>query len=141
MSILISACILGQNCKFNGKNNRNDAALRLLKDQDLIPICPETLGGMPTPRPCAELVHGIVTDETGCNVHKQYEHAVQVALSHIEDLSIDYAILQSRSPTCGVNQIYDGSFSGKLVSGMGLFAKALREKGILVIDVQDLLSI
>lgn len=68
----------------------------------------------------------------------EYTHAVELALSEIEQEDIDLAILQSRSPTCGVNQIYDGSFSGRLVSGMGLFARALRRRGYLVIEAEDI---
>ena len=91
---------------------------------------------MKPPRPCAEIANGIVIDENGKNVHSEYSKAVELALSKIEGEDIDLCILQSRSPTCGVNQIYDGSFSGKLISGMGLFAKALKQKGYKVIDVE-----
>lgn len=136
MKILVSACILGENCKYNGKNNRNQLAISFLKDKEIIPICPEILAGMKTPRPCAEIVNGIVMDENGNDVHSEYIHAVEVALSQIENVDIDLAVLQSRSPTCGVNQIYDGSFSGNLTSGMGLFAQALIQKGYNVIDVE-----
>lgn len=136
MKILVSACILGENCKYNGKSNKNQLAISFLKDKQIIPICPEVLAGMKTPRPCAEIVNGIVMDENGNDVHSEYTHAVEVALSQIEKEEIDFAILQSRSPTCGVNQIYDGSFSGNLTFGMGLFAKALKQKGYKVIDVE-----
>lgn len=138
MKILVSACILGQNCKYNGKNNKNPLVITFLKDKQIIPICPEILVGMKTPRPCAEIVNGIVMDENGNNVHSEYTNAVALALSQIENEDIDFAILQSRSPTCGVNQIYDGSFRGRLISGMGLFAKALCQKGYKIIDVETL---
>lgn len=140
MKILVSACILGENCKYNGKSNKNPLAIRFLKDKEILPICPEVLAGMKTPRPCAEIVNGIVMDENGKDVHAQYTHAVEAALSQIENEEIDFAVLQSRSPTCGVNQIYDGSFSGNLTSGMGLFAKALKQKGYKVIDVETLVD-
>ena len=120
MKILVSACIMGVDCKYNGKNNKNLAVINYLKDKEIICICPEQLAGMATPRPCAEIVNG-----------------VSMALSQIQHEDIELAILQSRSPTCGVNQIYDGSFTGKLISGMGLFAKALKERGIKVIDVEE----
>jgi Uncharacterized conserved protein len=90
------------------------------------------------PRPCAEIVNGRVVDENGNDVSLEYNKAVAVALSKIQNEEIDLVILQSRSPTCGVNQIYDGSFTGKLVSGMGLFAKALKQKGYHVIDVEEI---
>ena len=136
MKVLVSACIMGENCKYNGKNNKNSAAIHFLKDKEVISICPEVLAGMETPRPCAEIVNGRVVDENGND-----------AISIITDVTVgengiytilDKVILQSRSPTCGVNQIYDGSFTGKLVSGMGLFAKALKQKGYHVIDVEEI---
>lgn len=136
MRILVSACILGDNCKYNGKSNRNQFAIDLMKNHEIIPICPEILAGMPTPRPCAEIVNGVVMDENGNDVHAEYISAVEMALSKIENLDIDLAVLQSRSPTCGVNQIYDGSFSGNLKTGMGLFAQALKQKGYTVIDIE-----
>ncbi|NLM34883.1 MAG: DUF523 domain-containing protein [Clostridiales bacterium] len=136
MKVLVSACILGENCKYNGKNNANQLVINFVKDKEVISICPEVLAGMKPPRPCAEIANGIVIDENGKNVHSEYSKAVELALSKIEGEDIDLCILQSRSPTCGVNQIYDGSFSGKLISGMGLFAKALKQKGYKVIDVE-----
>lgn len=140
MKILVSACILGENCKYNGKNNRNQKAIDLLKNNEIISICPEVLAGMKTPRPCAEVINGLVTDENGNNVHLEYVNAVNLALSKIQNEKIDLAILQSRSPTCGVNEIYDGSFKGNLISGMGLFAKALKEKGYKIIDVETFIN-
>ena len=89
---------------------------------------------MKTPRPCAEIVNGIVMDENGNNVHSEYVHAVEKALNQMKDEDIDLVILQSRSPTCGVNQVYDGSFRGTLTTGMGLFAKALKQKGYQIVD-------
>lgn len=138
MRVLVSACIMGVNCKYNGKNNENLAAINFLKDKEVVLICPEVLAGMKVPRPCAEIVNGRVVDENGNDVSLEYDKAVAVALSKIENKEIDLVILQSRSPTCGVKQTYDGSFSGKLISGTGLFAKALIEKGYPVIDVEDI---
>ena len=138
MKVLVSACILGENCKYNGKSNRNQRVIDYLKDKEILPICPEILAGMKTPRPCAEIVNGIVMDENGNNAHSEYVHGVEEALNQIKDEDIDLVILQSRSPTCGVNQIYDGSFRGTLTTGMGLFAKALKQKGYQIMDVEDL---
>lgn len=136
MKILVSACIMGLNCKYNGKNNKNLLAINFLKDKEVICICPEMLTGMKVPRPCAEIVNGIVMDENGKDVNEEYNKAVSMAVSKIKNENIDLAILQSRSPTCGVNQIYDGSFTGKLIPGMGLFAKALKQNGYNIIDVE-----
>ena len=137
MKVLVSACIMGTNCKYNGKSNKNLAVINFLKDKGVISICPEVLAGMKIPRPCAEIVNGIVVDENGNNVNSEYNKAVSMALSKIQNEDIDLVILQSRSPTCGVNQIYDGSFTGKLISGMGFFAKALKQRGYNVIDVEE----
>ncbi len=141
MKVLVSACILGENCKYNGKSNRNDAVIEFLKDKEVLPICPEMLAHMSIPRPCAEIVNGVVTDEHGNNVHDEYTHAVELALSKIQGQDIDLAILQSRSPTCGAKQIYDGSFSGKLIPGKGLFATALIEKGYKVVDAEEISAV
>ena len=138
MKVLVSACIMGENCKYNGKNNKNSAAIHFLKDKEVISICPEVLAGMETPRSCAEIVNGRVVDENGNDVSLEYDKAVSTALSKIQNEEIDLVILQSRSPTCGVNQIYDGSFTGKLIPGMGLFAKALKQRGYNVIDVEEI---
>lgn len=140
MKILVSACIMGENCKYNGKNNYNEEAAIWLKDKDVISICPEMLAGMDIPRPCAEIVNGVVMDENGKNVNEEYEKAASLALSYIQNEEIVLAILQSRSPTCGVNQIYDGNFSGKLITGSGLFAKKLKENGYKVIDVEEIVK-
>ena len=138
MKVLVSACIMGVNCKYNGKNNENIAAMNFLKDKEVISICPEVLAGMKIPRSCAEIVDGRVVDEKGNDVSLEYDKAVAVALSKIQNEEIDLVIVQSRSPTCGVNQIYDGSFTGKLIPGMGLFAKALKQRGYNVIDVEEI---
>lgn len=138
MKVLVSACIMGVNCKYNGKNNENIAAMNFLKDKEVISICPEVLAGMKIPRFCAEIVDGRVVDENGNDVSLEYDKAVAVALSKIQNEEFDLVILQSRSPTCGVNQIYDGSFTGKLIPGMGLFAKVLKQRGYNVIDVEEI---
>lgn len=137
MKVLVSACILGCNCKYNGKNNRNEAVVEYLKGKEILRICPEILANMPIPRPSAEIVNGVVMNDLGNNVDSDYKRAVALALEKIEGQRIDLVILQSRSPTCGVNNIYDGTFSGKLISGQGLFARALIAKGYHVIDAED----
>lgn len=138
MKILVSACITGCNCKYNGGNNLNLKVVEFLKDKEVIEICPEMLVGMSIPRASAEIVDGCVTECNGRNVHREYEKGVELALEKIKDENIDLAILQSRSPTCGVNNIYDGNFNGKLIRGSGLFARALINIGYKVIDSEDI---
>ena len=137
MKVLVSACITGCNCKYNGGNNLNKKVVEFLKNKETIEICPEMLAGMSTPRASAEIVGGCITECNGKNVHKDYEKGVKLALEKIKNENIDLAILQSRSPTCGVNHIYDGSFTGKLIKGQGIFAKALINNGYKVIDSED----
>lgn len=137
MRVLISSCICGDNCKYNGGSNYNEQVTKMLKKHDIIKICPEMLYGMPTPRKSAELVNGVVMDIDGKNVDYEYRAAVELAMQEIQYKDIDLVILQSRSPTCGVDFIYDGSFSGQLKRGKGLFAQALIEAGYTVVDVEN----
>lgn len=137
MKILVSSCVLGKNCKYNGGNNYNPRVMEFVKDKEVVEICPELLAGLPIPRPSAELVDGIVMGIDGKNVDKEYRYAVDMAMKKIEYLDIDLVILQSRSPTCGVNHIYDGSFTGKLIKGQGLFTQALIKAGYKVVDAED----
>lgn len=137
MKVLVSSCVLGKNCKYNGKNNFNSRVIEFLKDKEIVEICPELLAGLPTPRPSAELVNGIVMSIDGKNVDKQYRLGIDLALKEIQNMDIDLVILQSRSPTCGVKQIYDGSFTGQLIEGQGLFAQALILAGYKVMDADE----
>ena len=137
MKVLVSSCVLGKNCKYNGKNNYNPKVIEFLQGQEIIDICPELLAQMPIPRPSAEIVNGIVMDIDGNNVDMAYRNATQLALEKIVGMEIDLVILQSRSPTCGVNCIYDGSFTGRLIKGQGLFAIELINAGYTVIDAED----
>ena len=138
MKILVSACLLGENCKYNGGNNYNAAVSEFVKDKEVLAICPEMMAGMGCPRTPIEIVDGVLMDRDGNNVDEAMRKATEDAMGMIRNEHIQCAILQSRSPTCGVNQIYDGSFSGKLISGSGIFARALMEEGYHVIDAEDL---
>ena len=138
MKILVSACLLGENCKYSGGNNFNQAVADFVKDKEVVTICPETLAGMGCPRPPIEIVDGVLMDYYGNNVDAVMRKAVDRAMEFVRKEEVCCAVLQSRSPTCGVNQIYDGSFSGKLIQGSGIFAQALRDAGYRVIDAEDL---
>lgn len=138
MKIAVSACLLGENCKYNGGNNYSKKLVEFLKDKEVITLCPEVLGGLPIPRKPAEIVDGEVKLENGKSVDYEFKKGAQIALDKVIDNQVDLVILQSRSPSCGVNNIYDGSFSGKLIDGKGVFAKLLVDNGIDVIDVEDL---
>ena len=139
--IVVSACLLGQNCKYNGGNNKNEAVLRFLEGKEVIPVCPEVLGGLPVPRIPAELKDGEAWNKNGENVDEAFKRGVELTMAILEEEDIELAILQSRSPTCGVKQVYDGTFTGMLIDGQGLLAKALTEKGYRVIDAEDIVTV
>lgn len=135
--VLISACLLGENCKYNGGNNYNQAVIDFVADKDVIPVCPEVSGGLSVPRNPVELSDGQVFDAKGQNYNKEFQAGIDRTLASMAGRDIDLAILQSRSPSCGVNQIYDGSFTGKKIAGSGLFAQKLKELGYEVLDAED----
>ena len=138
MKIMVSACLLGDNVKYNGGNNRHEKVLEYIKGHEVVPVCPEMLGGLPVPRAPGEIQDGIVRNEDGTSVDYEYRTGAAKALEIAESERIDMAILQSRSPSCGVNQIYDGSFTGRKIEGMGVFARLLSEKGYKVVDAEDI---
>ena len=138
--ILVSACLLGENCKYNGGNNFAPAVAEFLKGREVLTICPEMMAGMGCPRTPIEIVDGVLMDRDGNNVDEAMRKAVAQAMEVIRKENIQCAILQSRSPTCGVNQVYDGTFSGKLISGSGIFAQALKDAGYQVLDAEDIIS-
>lgn len=217
MKILCSACLLGENCKYNGGNNYSEVLARYIEEVSLmaklqvetqsvnrkhfskiidpmelskimermepsklmesmtprkimepikpmecmessktresiemmtpdrervveiIPVCPEVLGGLPTPRTPAEIVNGEVRTRDGQSVDREFRQGAWQALKIAREKQVDVAILQSRSPSCGVKEIYDGTFSGTRIAGSGIFASLLKEHGIEVIDVEDLI--
>ena len=138
MKIAVSACLLGENCKYNGGNNYSEKVRDYAKGNEVIPVCPEVLGGLSIPREPAEIVNGIVSLKDGTSVDKEFRQGAKEALKIVKEQNADIVILQSRSPSCGVNTVYDGSFSGRIISGQGVFADLLRRNGIKVIDVEDL---
>lgn len=138
MKILVSACLLGSNCKYNGGNNRNEKVLDFLRGHEIISVCPEVMAGLGTPRTPVEIVNGNVQTKDGISVDRQLRAAVDRILEDIKSLDIDCAVLQSRSPTCGVNEVYDGTFSGTRTAGSGILAQALKAAGYRVLDAEDI---
>ncbi len=134
--ILVSACLLGRNCKYNGGNNLSARALAFLRDWEVIEICPELLAGLGTPRTPMEIVQGVVTDRDGIVHDAPLRAAVASILERYA--TVGCALLKSRSPTCGVRQVYDGSFSGRLVDGAGILARALLDAGWEVYDADEI---
>ena len=137
MKIVVSACLLGENCKYNGGNNYSPAVAEFTEGREVIAVCPERLAGLGIPREPIEIVNGKVLHKDGTSVDDQLREAVEQILAQLAGEDIECVILKSRSPTCGVKQVYDGTFSGTLVDGMGVLAAALAERGYKVMDSED----
>ena len=138
MKTVVSACLLGENCKYNGGNNYNERVVRFLEGKEVIKVCPEVLAGLGTPRTPIEIVNGRVVSRDGIDVDDAIRRAVDTILSSLDGEEIECVILKSRSPTCGVKEVYDGTFSGVLRDGMGTLAEALSNAGYCVIDCEDI---
>jgi len=132
MTILVSACLLGCPCRYDGQSKPCAALLELQKTHTLIPVCPEQMGGLATPRPPAERQAEGVFTEAGADVTAQYRRGAEEALRLCRLYGCDCAVLKEKSPSCGSGQIYDGSFSRKLTAGDGVTAALLKENGISV---------
>ena len=138
MKIMVSACLAGENCKYNGGNNRNEKVLQLMAENEAIIICPEQMGGLPTPRIPSEICDGIFTARNGRIVDREFRLGAARCLEIAKKEQPDLIILQSRSPSCGVKQRYDGTFTGKLTDGAGVTAELLLKNGFHCVDVEDL---
>ena len=136
MKIVVSACLLGRNCKYNGGNNFDPRVAAFVEGREVIPVCPEECLGMP--RVPMEIVNGILVNRDGVVVDAVVREQVERILEKLKQETIECCILKSRSPTCGVRQVYDGTFSGKLVDGMGVLAEALQKAGYRVVDAEEL---
>ena len=140
MKIAVSACLLGENCRYDGKNCRDEELLRFLEGHEVIPVCPECKAGLPTPRTPIELVDGKPFDRNGTDLSEQLELAVDQTVIALKEQGCELAILMERSPTCGVSTIYDGTFTSKLIDGQGLLAHKLCEANIPVMSKKSLHS-
>ena len=132
MRILVSGCLLGVCCRYDGASKPHPGVLELAKQHELIPICPEQLGGLATPRPPAERQGGRIIARTGADVTEQYLRGAEEALKLYRLLGCDAAILKERSPSCGNGEIYDGTFGGTLTTGDGVTTELLKTNGISV---------
>lgn len=117
MKIGVSSCLLGINCKYNGQSNKNEGIIKLKEKYELVPICPEVLGGLPTPRIPAEIIKDKVINKQGIDVTRNYNDGANKALQILKENNINIVILKSKSPSCGRDRIYDGTFSHILIEG------------------------
>ena len=130
--ILISACLVGDKVKYNGQNNYTPKIKELLEKYELVPFCPEVEGGLTTPRSPNERIKDKVMTEDGRDVTKPFEKGADLAYNICMYLGIKIAVLKSLSPSCGSNEIYDGTFTHKKIKGDGVTAELLKKKGIKV---------
>ncbi len=147
---LISACLCGINCKYNGKNNSNPVFEAMLSRNQVLPVCPEQMGGLPTPRPACEIIGGTgmdvlagkarVKSDDARDLTEAFMKGAELVLEMAADKGIKEAIFQSRSPSCGCGYIYDGTFSSHLIKGDGVTAALLRKHGIQVVNETDFLT-
>lgn len=131
--VLVSACLLGDNCKYSGGNNYSKDTVSLKKHYELIPVCPEQLGGLPTPRVPCEIVNGKVVDRDGVDKTAEFLLGASRSLALAKKHNCSRAILKENSPSCGYGTIYDGSFTGKRIRGNGITASLFEENGINIV--------
>jgi uncharacterized protein YbbK (DUF523 family) len=146
-SIIVSACLLGYKCRYNGKSSYFPILVSSLKQYQVIPVCPEVLGGLPIPRPPLEISNGdgngvwagsaLVLNEQGANFTSEFQKGALNVLKLCRKHEIKMAILKEKSPSCGSNQIYDGTFSKRIIPGSGVTASLLKNEGIEVISEQE----
>lgn len=132
--ILVSACLAGKNCKYSGGNNEVPSLRRLYEEGNAVLVCPEQMGGLPTPRYPAEIRGNRVINTQGEDVTEAFVKGALTALQVCLENGCTRAVLKAKSPSCGCDGIYDGTFSHTVVSGKGIFARMLEEQGILAED-------
>lgn len=133
MNILVSACLLGVSCRYDGKCKPHKAVVKLMQRHQLIPVCGEIFGGLPTPRTPSERVGDRVMGRDGTDVTAQYRRGAEEVLRLARLYDCTVAVLKERSPSCGSGKIYDGTFTGTITEGWGVTAELLRENGIRVL--------
>ena len=137
MKIMISACLMGENCKYDGKNNLNEKALGLAAGNEIIAVCPELMGGLKAPRHPCEIVNGRVFGRDGTDVDAEFRRGARKCLELALREQPDLVVMQPRSPSCGAGRIYDGSFSGRLIDGNGVTAQLLIDNGFKVVTIDN----
>lgn len=136
--ILVSACLYGNACRYKGDDCFNEKLAELGKDNVLIPVCPEQLGGLPTPRYPAERVGDKIISSVGKDVTEEYSRGADFAVQIAKANSVDYCVMKANSPSCGKGVIYDGSFSGAKKVGNGLTVERLLKEGFIVLTEDEI---
>lgn len=139
--VIVSACLVGENCKYNGKNNKNEKIINFLKGKEVILVCPEVMGGLSTPRLKSEILIGErdlkVVNEENEDVTDYFVKGAIKALQKAVSNDVKLAILKEKSPSCGFRKIYNGNFDGTKVDGSGVFARLLMENNIKILTEED----
>lgn len=138
MKIAVSACLVGKNTKYDGTNNYNKAVMEYLKDKEYILICPEVTGGLPTPRVPSERVNDKVINKENIDVTHNFIIGASKTLEELKKQNIELVIVKSKSPSCGYKQIYDGSFTGTIIEGNGVFTELAVKNGIQILTEKDI---
>lgn len=141
MKIGVSACLVGMNTKYDGKNNYNKAVIEYLKDKEYVTICPEVLGGLPTPRIPSEQIGEKVINKEGIDVSKQFYDGALKSLNYLKSQNVTTLILKAKSPSCGYKKIYNGTFTKTLIDGNGVFTNLAIENGFTIfteIDIENM---
>ena len=138
MNLLVSACLLGASCRYDGRAKPCQAVMDLGAAHLLVPFCPEVYGGLPTPRPPAERAGDRVLTQDGSDLTAAYRKGAEEALRMCRLNGCEAAVLKARSPSCGSGAIYDGTFGGRLIPGYGVTAALLIEAGLQVVDENGL---
>ncbi len=136
--ILVSACLLGINCRYKGDNCKNDKVIALEKEYEIIAVCPEQMGGLDTPRNPAERVGDKIISSTGDDVTSEYKKGAEYALKLAKENNVEFCVFKANSPSCGKGVIYDGTFTGGKVSGNGVTAELLQMNGFKVLTENEL---
>ncbi len=139
-SVMVSACLLGIDCKYNGKNNLNKELIESLEDYRIVPFCPEQLGGLPTPRPKSEIRNSIVVNEFGEDITRLFKKGAEESLKIFRLVKPAFVIFMDRSPSCGVGQIYDGTFSSRLINGNGITVELFLQNNVKLYSVSEWLK-
>ena len=141
MKVGVSACLVGKNTKYDGGNNYNKYVMEFLKDKDVILICPEVFGGLPTPRIPSEQINDKVINSKNEDVTKQFNDGALISLKKLQEENVTVLILKERSPSCGYKKIYDGTFSKTIIDGNGVFASLTLKNGFTIYTESDIENI
>ena len=136
--VLVSACLLGEKCRYDGRAKPNQAVIDVLSAYDCVPVCPEVMGGLPTPRKPSEIQGERVMMSDGTDVTNEYKKGALIALELAKKNGCEVAVLKARSPSCGKGYVYDGTYTKTLVKGNGVCAQLLLESNIDVIDETEI---